>query len=303
MAEQELAENTDEMVASMAAAAVAADIDDISRNRDGETSRQSAYGETEPGQGQAEDAGDDAASAYLTIKELRSISRARSLRLQPDDVIVAIDGVPFDKDIETFLDIMFESDPENGRLLTIWRNGVFFNVIARGPLGCVLEHTKPDVAEKATEDFADFMVEPMETYVTFEVLRDIFRNCVVLDTRLSPMAMIFPPVWLMQHRLWEVLIAVFLIYGTTLAVHWVLFIIAYIVLSIYFRKAHLVIRRSFAMMRGRHIWMVIAEKSELETQRVCRRIDPKCIFTPDLVGPPVTDEQPVKKRRRRRGTL
>ena len=299
MAEQELAENTDEMAAAMAAAAVAAEIDDISRNREGEMYRQPTYGETDPGQGGAEAAEDDAASAYLTIKELRSISRARSLRLLADDVIVAIDGVPFDKDIETFLDIMFECDPENGKLLTIWRNGVLFNVIARGPLGCILEHTKPEVAEKATEDFAGFTVDPIETYVTFEVLRDIYRSCMVLDTRLSPMAMIFPPLWLMQHRLWEVLIAVFLIYGTTLAVHWVLFIIAYIILSIYFRKAHLVIRRSFAMMRGRHIWMVIAEKSELETQRVCRRIDPKCIFTPDLVGPPVTDEKPKKKRRRR----
>jgi hypothetical protein len=255
--------------------------------------------DTGSGRESAQAAAEDGTSAYITIKELRSISRARSLRLQPDDVIVAIDGVPFDKDIETFLDIMFECDPDNGRLLTVWRNGVLFNVIARGPLGCALEHTKPEIAEKATEDFGKFTVDPIETYVTFEVLRDIFRNCVVIDTRLSPMAMIFPPLWLMQHRLWEVLIATFLIYGTTLAVHWVLFIIAYIILSIYFRKAHLVIRRSFAMMRGRHIWMVVAEKSEQETQRLCRRMDPKCIFVPDLVGPPVVDEPPKKKRRRR----
>lgn len=299
MAEQELAESTDEMAAAMAAAAVAAQIDDISRNRDDDVSDQSAGDDTGSGRESAQAAAEDGTSAYITIKELRSISRARSLRLQPDDVIVAIDGVPFDKDIETFLDIMFECDPDNGRLLTVWRNGVLFNVIARGPLGCALEHTKPEIAEKATEDFGKFTVDPIETYVTFEVLRDIFRNCVVIDTRLSPMAMIFPPLWLMQHRLWEVLIATFLIYGTTLAVHWVLFIIAYIILSIYFRKAHLVIRRSFAMMRGRHIWMVVAEKSEQETQRLCRRIDPKCIFVPDLVGPPVVDEPPKKKRRRR----
>ncbi|MGB1356001.1 MAG: hypothetical protein ACPG7P_01825 [Candidatus Puniceispirillaceae bacterium] len=299
MAEQKLAENTDEMAAAMAAAAVAAEIDDISRDREGGAAYQPDYGNAYADQGDAETLNEDGTSAYLTIKELRSISRARSLRLQPDDLIIAIDGVPFDKDIETFLDIMFECDPENGRLLTIWRNGVLFNVIARGPLGCVLEHTKPDIAEKATEDFAAFTVDPIETYVTFEVLRDIFRNCIVLDTRLSPMAMIFPPLWLMQHRLWEVLIAVFLIYGTTLAVHWVLFIIAYVVLSIYFRKAHLVIRRSFAMMRGRHIWMVIAEKSEQGAQQLCRRIDPKSIFVPDLVGPPVVDEPPKKKRRRR----
>ena len=305
MAEQELAENNEAMAAAMAAAAIADDIDAISTQR--QASRDEPAGAS-PAAGDfaAESSATttpgtsgDAASTYLMVKELRAISRARSLRLQAEDLIVAIDGVPFHKDIESFLDIMFECDPENGRVLTIWRNGVLFNVIARGPLGCVLEHAKSDVSEKATEDFKGFTVDPIETYATFEVLRDIFRNCIVLDTRLSPMAMIFPPLWLMQNRLWEVMIAVFLIYGSTLAVHWILFVIAYVVLSIYFRKAHLVLRRSFAMMRGRHIWLVVAEKSELETQRLCRRMDAKCVFVPDLVGPPVVDEPPKKRRRRR----
>ena len=301
MAEQELAENTEAMAAAMAAAAVADDIDMMSSERRSDAGQASGT-DREPadiGISGADSAG-EAATTYLMVKELRTISRARSLRLQAEDIIVAVDGLPFYKDIESFLGIMFECDPENGRVLTIWRQGVLFNVIARGPLGCVLEHAKPDVSEKATEDFKTYTVDPIENYVTFEVLRDIFRNCMVLDTRLSPMAMIFPPLWLMQNRLWEVMIATFLIYGSTLAVHWVLFIIAYIVLGLYFRKAHLVLRRSFAMMRGRHIWMVVAEKSELETQRLCRRMDPKCVFVPDLVGPPVVDEPP-KKRRRRRG--
>ena len=127
----------------------------------------------------------EAPTTYLVVKELRAISRARSLRLQAEDIIVAIDGLPFHKDIETFLDIMFECDPENGRVLTIWRQGVLFNVIARGPLGCVLEHAKPDVSEKATVDFKTYTVDPIETYATFEVLRDIFRNCIVLDTPVS----------------------------------------------------------------------------------------------------------------------
>ena len=300
MAEQELAENTEAMAAAMAAAAVADDIDMMSSERRSDAGQASGT-DREPadiGISGADSAG-EAATTYLMVKELRAISRARSLRLQAEDIIVAIDGLPFHKDIESFLDIMFECDPENGRVLTIWRQGVLFNVIARGPLGCVLEHAKPDVSEKATEDFKTYTVDPIENYVTFEVLRDIFRNCMVLDTRLSPMAMIFPPLWLMQNRLWEVMIATFLIYGSTLAVHWVLFIIAYIVLGLYFRKAHLVLRRSFAMMRGRHIWMVVAEKSELETQRLCRRMDPKCVFVPDLVGPPVVDEPPKKRRRRR----
>ena len=302
MAEQELAENNGAMTAEKAAAAIAADIDTINEERRSDVHNiAAASGEqdTESSSSTSPVSGEQPATTYLKIKELRTISRARSLRLQPEDLVVAVDGAPFHKDIEAFLDVMFECDPEKGRVLTIWRGGILFNVLARGPLGCVLEHAKPDVSEKATQDFQTFNVEPIENYITFEVLRDIYRNCMVLDTSLSPMAVIFPPLWLMQNRLWEVLIATFLIYGTTLAVHWALFIIAYVLLSMYFRKAHLVLRRSFAMMRGRHIWLVVAEKSELEIQRLCRRMDPKCIFVPDLVGPPVVDEPPKKRRRRR----
>jgi hypothetical protein len=271
MEQQDTAQTTDSVDAAAAAAAVAADIDAMAaaqvRDPNAEEPAQ-PYKPTEAGGDPEQEA-----TTFLVIKELRSISRARSLRLLP----------------------------ENGVVLSIWRQGIIFNVIARGPLGCVLEHAKPELSEKAAKDFTGIVVEPQENYATFEVLRDIFRNCIVLDTRLSPMAMIFPPLWCVQNRLWEVLIAVFLVYGITLAVHWVLFVIAFVVLGIYFRKAHLVLRRSFAMMRGRHIWMVVAEKSEQETQRLCRKLDPKCIFVPDLVGPPVVDEPPKKKRRRRAG--
>ena len=294
MAEQALAENVDQAEAAMAAAAIEADIDSMMQQPEpGEAPAEAA-------QGDAPAAGAEAASTFIVIKELRGISRGRSLRLQAEDIIVAIDGVPYQKDIETFLDIIFECDPETGKLLTIWRNGVLFNVIVRGPLGCTLEHAKPDVAEKVTADFAKYTVPQIETLATYEILRDMFRKCVVIDTRLSQMAVIFPPLWLAQNRLWEVLIATFLIYGATLSVHWVLFVITYVILSIYFRKAHLVLRRSFAMMRGRHIWMVMAAASELEIQQLCRSFDAKSTFTPDLVGPPQVGEAP-KKRRRRRG--
>ena len=297
MAEQGLAENGDQAAAAMAAAAIEADIDTMMEQQVPARSNVEAAQGDASASSPAADA--EAASTFLVIKELRGISRGRSLRLQPEDIVVAIDGTPYHQDIETFLDIIFECDPETGKLLTIWRNGVLFNVIVRGPLGCTLEHAKPEVAEKVTAAFANYTAPQIETVATFEVLQDMFRKCVVIDTRLSQMAMIFPPLWLAQNRLWEVLIATFLIYGATLSVHWVLFVITYVILSIYFRKAHLVLRRSFAMMRGRHIWMVTAAASELEIQRLCRSFDAKCTFTPDLVGPPQVDEAPKKRRRRR----
>ena len=108
MAEQELADNTE----VMAAAEVAGDIDMMtseSRNNADQassTDRQPADIGTVSGGSAGE-----VATTYLMVKELRAISRARSLRLQAEDIIVAIDGLPFHKDIETFLDIMFECDP------------------------------------------------------------------------------------------------------------------------------------------------------------------------------------------------
>ena len=302
-------------VAVEAAAEIAADIDALGAAannapadqaaRDGAASSAMAggypseAGEMNTSQGASQQKGEDQANTFLLIKELRSISRARSLRLQPEDIIVAIDGKLFQGDIETFLDIMFECDQDHGVMLTVWRKGALINVIARGPLGCVFEHAKQEASEAVARDFSAFQLGPKEDYATFEVLRDIFRNCSVLDTRLSPVTFIFPPLWAIQHQLWEVLLAIFLIYGATLAVHWVLFVFAYIILGVYLRKAHLVLRRSFGLMRGRHIWMVVAARSELEVQKLCRELDPKCIFTPDLVGPPVTDQPPKKRRRRR----
>ncbi|MBU75058.1 MAG: hypothetical protein CMM73_05070 [Rhodospirillaceae bacterium] len=299
-----------------AAAEIAADIDALGAAGNGASADQSAHegevspaiagdypsmaaGKDEKGGTTSQQVGRKQANTFLVIKELRSISRGRSLRLQPDDIIAAIDGKPFHDDIETFLDIMFECDQDHGVMLTVWRKGTLINVIARGPLGCVFEHAKQEASEAVARDFSAFQVDSQEHYATFEVLRDIFRNCAVLDTRLSPAAFIFPPLWAIQHRLWEVLLATSLIYGATLAVHWALFVVAYIILSVYLRRAHLVLRRSFGLMRGRHIWMVIAARSELEVQKLCRELDPKCIFMPDLVGPPETDPQPKKRRRRR----
>ena len=89
------------------------------------------------------------------------------------------------------------------------------------------------------------------------MLRDIHRNCIVIDTRFSPMAMIFPllaytepPLGGASSSLFDLRVDI----GSTLGA-----VLTYVVWGVYFRKAHLVLRRSFAMMRGRHIWLVLAE--------------------------------------------
>ena len=227
-------------------------------------------------------------------------SAARTLRLQNDDVIVAVDGQPFKGDVDLLLDMIFECDPQTGIFLTVFREGSLFHVIARGPLGCAFEYAKPEIAEAASKKLAETKIGPREEYRIFEVLRDINRNCVIIDTQPSMAAIFASPIWLIQNRLWEVLLAVILIYGVTLSVSWMLFVIVIVLLGLYFRQAQLTLQRSFNLMRQRQMWMIIAAKSVQEVQETCRQFDPKSIFKPSFVGSPEIEEVKPKKRRRRK---
>ena len=249
---------------------------------------------------QASDAAATPQNSVFTIKDIRPICRARTLRLQTDDAIVAVDGQPFKGDVDLLLDMIFECDPQTGIFLTVFREESLFHVIARGPLGCAFEYAKPEIAEAASKKLAKTTIAPLAEYRIFEVLRDINRKCVIIDTQPSMMAMLASPVWLVHCRLWEVLLAVLLIYGVTLLVSWMLFVIVFILLALYFRQAQLTLQRSFNLMRQRQMWMIIAARSVQEVQETCRQFDPKSTFKPSFVGSPQEEAPKPKKRRRRR---
>ena len=54
-------------------------------------------------------------------------------------------------------------------------------MIARGPLGCVFEYAKPEIADVASKKLSEITIAPLEDYRIFEVLRDINRKCVIID--------------------------------------------------------------------------------------------------------------------------
>jgi hypothetical protein len=237
--------------------------------------------------------------SMFTIKDIKSVCRARTLRLQENDVIIGVECDYFRGDVELLLDLLYECDPDQGVFLTIFRDGGMFHVISRGPLGCGLEYTKPDLAEAANTKYTSIEIAPREDYHIFEVLRDIKRKCVIIDTQPSLVATIAAPIWLIQNRLWEVLLAVVLIYGATLTVSWMLFVIAFVLLALYFRQAQITLQRSFNLMRQRQMWMIVAARNLQEVQETCRQFDPKSTFSPSYVEPPAEDNKPDKKRRRR----
>ena len=242
--------------------------------------------------------------SFICIKEIRPISRAKALRLKTGDVIVGIRGEVFNGSIEELLDIFDEIDDQDGGILTIWREGFSFNLIIYGPLGCIFEFTPDEITRNINKALPEIQMGNVDELITFELLRGIDGRCNIFDTRVSQLGIYLPPVWLIQQRLWEPLVAVIAIYAITITVHWVLFFISVILLALYFRKSQLVLLRSFNLHKGKQIWMIIASKNMIDAQRTARLFDPNIVFEPDLIGPPPPVELvSTKKKKKRKSSI
>ena len=235
--------------------------------------------------------------SFLKLKEHGVYSRTRALRLKEADVIVAVDGVLFHDTTDNLTDILSEEDIEHW-IVTIYRSGVIFEVAVRGPLGGSYEFCKPQECQSIENALKNHKFYPKSEYKIYEVLKDKSKSCDIYDTSYTPLAVYAPPLWLMQQRMWEPLIAIIAVYLITLNVNIFLFILAAVLISLYFKKGQLILRRSYSMYQDRTVWITIAATSELEAQKSCRDIDPKCTFPFSLVGPPAIDKLPKKKRKR-----
>ena len=91
--------------------------------------------------------------SFLQLKEHGQSSRTRALRLKENDVIVAIDGEPYHESIDNMVDLLSSGEEDDTWLLTIWRNGKFFEIFTRGPLGGVFDFTRPEESQMIMELF------------------------------------------------------------------------------------------------------------------------------------------------------
>ena len=223
--------------------------------------------------------------AFLKLKEHGQSSRTRALRLKENDVVVAIDGNSYHESIDNMVDLLSSGEEGDMWLLTIWRNGKFFEVFTRGPLGGIFEFTRPDESQMIIELFKKRDMGQKEEYRIFEALRDVKRVVDVYDTTHSQVAVILPPVWLLQQKMWEPLLAILCVYLLTFSVNIFLFILAVILVALYLRQGQVTLRRSYGMFQDRQVWAILAARSNKEAQEMCRNIDEKVNFINALVKP------------------
>ena len=258
--------------------------DEVNQNADTEYSNNS------------DDNTDNLIQSFLKLKEHGQSSRTKALRLKENDVIVAIDGIGYHETIDTMVDMLSSGEDNDLWLLTIWRDGKFFEVFTRGPLGGIFEMTRPDESQMISDLFEKREVGEKGQYKIYEALRDVKRVVDVYDTSHNQIAVILPPIWLFSQKMWEPLLAIICVYLITFSVNIYLFVLAVILVGMYFRKGQVTLRRSYGMFQDRQVWAIIAARTDLEAQQMCRNIDEKVNFINSLVKPFKKNEtQPRRK--------
>ena len=232
---------------------------------------------------------------FLKLKEHGQSSRTKALRLKENDIIVAIDGNSYHDSVDNMVDLLSSGEEGDLWLLTIWRNGKFFEVFTRGPLGGIFEFTRPDESQMILELFQKREMGEKEEYRIFEALKDVKRVVDVYDTTHSQVAVILPPVWLLQQKMWEPLLAILCVYLITFSVNIFLFILAVVLVALYLRKGQVTLRRSYGMFQDRNVWAILAARSDKEAQEMCRGLDEKVNFINAQVKPYKTEVTKPKK--------
>jgi len=129
-------------------------------------------------------------------------------------------------------------------------------------------------------------MKPKESYHQYESLRNIRRQVRLFSTRYEPMATIVPVFWLLHRRMWEPLGVVLITYAISLFIQPALFILVYLLISVYFHKAQTSLIRSHCLYHEYYFWMIFAATSTKEAQEMLRSFDGKCNFDFSHVGPP-----------------
>ena len=239
------------------------------------------------------------ANLFIKIKTIPRVAYARDLRLKEGDIILANNGKIFGQDINEFIELCDQAqDGEQQLLLTVCRGDVVFDLLVGERLGVEFDYCDAESSSAAASLFAKHHVGAKDHYCNYEALRDIHRHVVLYDTRYSSVATIAPPIWLMQNRAWEPLVAVSAAYATAFAVHWAIFLITSLLIAIYFHRIQFRLIRNYSLFTEHYFWLVCAARSTAEAQIVCRQLDPKCNFDYSHVGPPdnnLTEPEPTQQ--------
>ena len=227
----------------------------------------------------------------IKVDKVRNKSYASSIFLKPDDVIVALNNQFYTYGEKRFIEELKDLKKSNERaVLTVLRNDIFIDIIIESSLGCGFITTDKNETEKIKVQFSkknNYDIDELNEYVA---MRDVYRRYDVYENSNSLSAGLFPPLWLAYSRKWWVLLAFSILFFMLFTVNFFLFLLGWVMTSIYCYKAQLNLLFSFSMLEGKAFSLKFACKTIDEAHNLIRNIDPKSRFMYSRLSDPVIDE-------------
>lgn len=196
---------------------------------------------------------------------------AERLMLRPQDRLVAVNGTAFQGTEE---DLVLRFTKAKGRALAL--------TFARGDLAITV---LSDTARLGTWSEAPLSSPPHEgerlnpdVLTNWEFLADRAGVYDLHPLRSSSLALIAPPIWLMQQRLWLPLSALIAAAMVAAAVSWLMFLAVYLMAGLHLWHSGAAYFRKDRLARGFTPRIVLAAPSERVAHQSYLRIEPAAQF-------------------------
>ena len=239
----------------------------------------------------AEDQKKTTSSFLIKIDKIRKKSYANSIFLKPDDIIVALNNQFYTYGEKKFIEELKDLKKANERaVLTILRNEIFIDIIVENSLGCGFVTTDSNETEKIKDQFSkknNYDIDELNEYIA---MRDVYRRYDVYENSNTLSAGLFPPLWLAYAQKWWVLLAFSILFFMLFSINFFLFLLGWVLTSVYCYKAQLNLLFSFSMLEGKAFSMKLAAKSMDEAHNLIRNIDPKSRFMYSKLAEPEIEE-------------
>ena len=225
---------------------------------------------------------------FLQIKSIRTSSNAFLMKLKEGDIIIALDGTEVNQSYEDLSKELKEI--KDRKVLTLYRDGVFFNTLVFGSLGVICEQVNSENIPELNSFKLNEFYKADEFYYQYELFKKPDAIAILLNTSPSILASLAPPLWMIQNRLWTLFSITMLFYIFLFIISPWLFFIGWILMSWYVGSSQIDILRLFYRLGNYRLSSIFCAKNEKEAQELSRKFDNKIDFYYSYLEPVVLEE-------------
>ena len=226
--------------------------------------------------------------SFLQVKSIRTSSNAFMMKLKEGDVIIAIDGEIVNKSYEELSKEL--SEIKEKKVITIFRDGVFFNTFIYGSLGVICENITTEKIPDLEISNINEHFQKDEFYFLFEVYKKPGSVAILLNTMPSILASIAPPLWMLQNRLWNLFFITMVFYIMLFMISPWLFFIGWILKSWYVGNSQIELLRFFYRLNNYRLSLIFCARSDKEAQEIARKLDKKIDFNFSYLDPVIIED-------------